>query len=152
MTRNLLFAVTCFAVFGLVRADDASAPPRVSVSKLVATFQWNEALADEQYRGKVVEVTGQLRRVSRSKYGSSRRAEPDYAVELLSDDGRALALPVLFFFTGEHRKRLSECRPQQPLTIRGKCWGRMVSSAPPGSDKEDYSEVQFRDCELLGKE
>ena len=152
MTRSFLLAVACIAAVNLAGADVAPAPIRVSASKLVETYQLNEALADELYTGKSVEVTGKLLRVRRSKYTSKGATQPDYLVEMLSEDGKSLNWPIHFVLSGEHRRRLSELKPRQPITVVGKCIGRGVWSAPPGSGKDDYSEIHFHNCALVGKE
>lgn len=85
------------------------------------TFLENEALADETFTGRMVEVTGKLMRVQREGGG--------YAV-LLSPK----TVPLLFGFDRSARSRLAKLKAGESVTIRGVCLGK--SKVKGGSEDE----------------
>jgi hypothetical protein len=126
----------------------AAAPAvKVTAQKLAEDFSGNEAFADEQYRDKAVEVAGTVVRVFRSKL-SSPRTGVEYIVELEREAAGGEA-PLLFIFAGKGREQLLDLRPNDPVTIRGTCQGRLVWPRTPGLGGHDPAEIWFRDCQVV---
>jgi hypothetical protein len=150
MKESALFALL-FVVFAAMGASakDADAPAaRVSAPQIAAAYVTNEAFADENYTDRPIEVTGRLARIVRSKYGDPNESGPQYVAELCGGRGEdAVPHPkVLFFFRAGQRRELARLKPGDIVKIEGRCHGRVIWGAEPGSGKPDYSEVHFRDC------
>lgn len=138
-------------VAGLLLGADAprpageTAPLKVTAEKLGDAYRTNEAAADETYQGREVEVTGKVVRITKSKQG-----DPSYAVVLASNPAFRSDMPVVCFFVQKQRKLLVELRPDQVVTIRGRCQSRMVWSGKPGHGHDaDVSEIWVAPCERV---
>jgi hypothetical protein len=135
-------AIACLGLLLASRTGAQEAPPKLAATDLVAAFMTNEAHADEHYAGKVVEVTGILARVSRSKHPPQHPGPEDYVVELLTGDaghGDKVVLELLLAFDASARKQLAELKPRQTITVRGECSKRILWAAPYRSGEKDYS-------------
>jgi hypothetical protein len=151
-SRSLVVLLAAVAPGADAPKPPAAAPAlKVTAVKLGNAYRTNEALAEETYSGKDVEVTGTVLRITKSKQPSLHRAGgTDYAVVLVSDPAARAKLPVVCFFPGTERKQLVDLRPGQQATIRGRCLDRMVWSVKPGhGHDDDISEVWVAECKLL---
>lgn len=88
----------------------------VPAADLVQEFKDNEAAADAKYKGKVLEVTGRVKKVA------DLGGDTDISVEL---DGVNLASVNCKFATSQ-RAAVADLTTGTPVTVRGRCGGLVV--------------------------
>jgi hypothetical protein len=95
--------------------------PRVDAAELVYAYQWNEALVDERYDGRVVEVCGPLLQITRSE---GQDGEYVLLMGLGQNVGVAPGTYIRCAFPASARAKLAELTPQtQTICVRGTCIG-----------------------------
>jgi tRNA_anti-like len=99
----------------------------VTAQKLYEDYRANALSADSKYKTKVLEISGAVDRVDKDRFGRA-------AVELKTgDDGI-----VRCEFPRDAVAQLEKLKPEQKVTIRGRCTGR---------GKKD--EIKLEDCLLV---
>lgn len=132
-------------------ANKAPQTQKDGVSRLIAeqiqrAYWSNEALADENFTGKRIQVTGKFSRIKRE--GSQK---PSSHYLLIMSPGlmggwgsgqKAVDFPAVFRFGMEARKQLAGMKPGQEVTIEGRCLGRREN--PNGEES-----ILFHDCKIV---
>ena len=148
MWRALVLLALCASQGGHTPAADPAPPPPVTAVKLVETFITNEALADEKYVGKEVEITGKLSRIYRPDKGTSR----GYVLEFeIGDAGKGVRydLNLLVHFDESDRAALAKLKLGQNVRVRGECSRRIIYQLEPRNPAKCYSEVEVRKALLV---
>jgi RNA polymerase sigma factor (sigma-70 family) len=96
-------------------------------------FDSNDALGDEKYTGKLLQVTGGMERV--------RRFGEKYVLTMIGLGDSSL----WFEFDAKHRKKLAALGVHSTVTIRGQCDGRATVNMA-GKIKQV---IRFRNCEIV---
>lgn len=117
---HLIFGLFAFSALGL---PTASAVIKVDATTLIEEYNNNEVAADAKYKGKEVEVTGEVDRIS-STFGKS-------SVTLGGLMG------VSCYFSKAHEADIGALSKGQTVAIRGRVDGMMMG-------------VNLKDCQLVG--
>lgn len=117
---HLMFGLLTFSALGL---PTASAVIKVDATTLIEEYNNNEVAADAKYKGKEVEVTGEVDRIS-STFGKS-------SVTLGGLMG------VSCYFSKAHEADIGALSKGQTVAIRGRVDGMMMG-------------VNLKDCQLVG--
>ncbi len=96
-----------------VRAGSAVA---VSATELWDAYDTNSVNADRDYKGKVLEVTGKVVRVTNRGFGVTVELEAD-------ENNREVAIDCEF--SNDAKASLGGIKPKQTVTIRGRCKGKL---------------------------
>ena len=150
MYRLLGFATLLQVPVALLAGNPVS-DDRVTPARLVKDFMTNEAYAEETYVHKPVELTGQVVRVSRTKY-ESKNGEKAWILELDQEragKGEKCELDLLLFFDEKERGELAKLKPGQTVVVKGICSKRIIWSAAPKAAEKDYSQVHIESCTLV---
>ena len=150
MGRAIFLVVVCLLTHPASAADPAPAP-KVTAVKLVETFMTNEALADESYSGKEVEITGKVARIYRPDHGDNP-PEDKYVLEFeVGDAGKGVRydLYLLVFFDEKCRAELAKLKPGQTIRVRGECSQRGIWQLEPRNPAKHHSEVVVRKTQLV---
>jgi hypothetical protein len=124
--------------------------PRASLDELIKVFQTNEVRADKLYFDKEVEVTGRVARVIHARFGRPDQGDEDrYTVELQTKPLDISRIVVLFFFDKTERDSLADLKPDQEVTIRGRCIGLSIYTGDYRNGGKDYTELRFRKCKIV---
>ncbi len=97
------------------------------------TIARTQCAGDEDYKDKVIELTGTVSRVSADPDDNERF--PNLTMEPTTTDS---PVSVRFLFHLTEREQLGKLKPGQQVTVRGRCEGR------------SYRMVRFHDCQLIG--
>jgi hypothetical protein len=100
--------------------------PRISAASLQAIYKQNEIAADEQYKGKVLEIEGVVEAISKDAFGN---------LYLTIRSGAFLGLHAEF--DDEHKSELATLRAGQRVLIRGRVDGFLMDS------------VMVKSCQLV---
>lgn len=90
---------------------------QITSNKLIAAYKSNEVAADEIYKGKLLQVTGEV--------GSIKKDILDNLYVTLKSDERFSFVSVQCYFTKAFTKRLTKLKKGQKLTVTGRCKGLM---------------------------
>lgn len=119
-------------------SDDKDAIPKVTAFKLKVAYYENEAFADETYTDKELQVTVAVGRIVKESRSVEPGKLPNYILEIPGDSG----LPVKFLFPGEERKKLSQLKGGQAVTIVAQCRGKKRG-------REGKEEIRFDKCKIV---
>jgi hypothetical protein len=100
----------------------------VTAEKLYSDYETNALSADAKYKGKVVEVTGQMLKFDKDRFGR-------LTVDLDAGEGM-----IRCDFPRGTENQLEKLKPIQKVTIRGRCTGR---------DRKDL--IKLEDCLLVSR-
>jgi hypothetical protein len=99
----------------------ATVPGAVTAARILEIFQTNEALADEQFAGKRVMVTGRMDRIRRLGIAAENRViyelrmHPAMWTLSLEESG-----PLAFQISDQFRKQLASVTRDQLVTVEGR--------------------------------
>jgi RNA polymerase sigma factor (sigma-70 family) len=119
------------------------APPKgnesesTTAAEISAAYGSNDALGDNKFLGKRLRVTGFV--------GTIRRAHGSYWLGLRQGRG-PLALCIFDF---DSQKQLAELKLKQPLTIEGRCDGRIEEKDGPAEFSRMGPIITFRGCKIV---
>jgi len=121
-----------------------SAITKTNAEELVRAYEFNDALVDEKFSDKKVEVVGAVSRVRR--LGSL--ADGSYQLEVFSQEPSTTA--IRFEFGVKERKQLAALQPGQSVTIQGECKGkRERKTETKGDEVGPHQYIYFTGCMIV---
>ena len=90
---------------------------KLSAAQLWAEYDANEVAADQKYKGKVIEVSGQVDNIGK---------DITDAIYVTLSTGEYLA-NVQCFFSDKHADAAAQLRKGQAITVRGRCDGMLMN-------------------------
>ncbi len=97
----------------------------LDAQQLLDQYKGNEVGADEQFKGKLLEITGQVEQIKKDMAGNAYLLFVNYE--------RFGVRRVQCYFDKQHMKQLAKLQPSEKVTVVGRCSGLMMN-------------VQLKDC------
>jgi hypothetical protein len=122
-----LCALAFAACAGEEDAEPTEPPLVVTAAQLLSAYSADELSADEQYRGRVLAVSGHIAGLGRDIN--------DAAFVMLDPDEQAAGVAVQCLFTGARARSVTRLKKGQRVTLVGRCDGK-------------FGNVMLRECAL----
>ncbi len=119
---------------------------KTTITDLYTAYGSNDALADEKFTNRQVEVTGTLLHIRRGGVvigGGRGGFQPQIYVLSMAPDRSP---HVVFHFDLKDQKTLAVLKQQQSVTIRGQCKGRTASMMTDGKPEQV---ILISDCIIV---
>ena len=121
----IIFSILVIGSGGNDEEVEAEIGNKAAEAKMSATQLWteyddNEVLADENYKGKILEVSGVIEDIAKD-------FSDDIYVDLKGNSAQYSShQSVRCYFSDDHVKAASKLTKGQSLTVKGKCDGKSV--------------------------